>query len=121
MPTSTPVRALLPVAGRALRSDRLRGGLHRLIDRFRIAPPAPAGHVSYAHVRLTWANGTVREGWLRAGEGYAFTGRAAALVVRKLLSGAGRPGAFTPAALFGSDLATEAGAQFFPTTEGVRP
>ena len=36
-------------------------------------------------------------------------GSRGAEVVRRLLDGGGRPGAFTPAALFGSGLATDAG------------
>src|SRR3546814_9430912 len=46
-----------------------------------VAPP-PKGPVkpSWAHARVEWTDGTIREGWLRAGEGMAFTSRVASEV-----------------------------------------
>ena len=58
---------------------------------------------------MTWSDGTTSEGWLRFGEAQAVTVAIAAEVGRRLSRGEGRPGAFTPAALFGHELATTLG------------
>jgi hypothetical protein len=54
----------------------------------------------------------VREGWLRTGEGMTFTVGAVTEVAQRLAKGEGRPGAFTPARLFGPEVALAAGAEF---------
>jgi hypothetical protein len=53
----------------------------------------------------------VRETWLKAGDGTVFTARVAAEVALRLSRGEGRPGAYTPGALFGAALAEAAGAE----------
>ena len=77
-------------------------------------PPAkdPARRPSWAHARVEWPDGTVREAWLKAGEGMAFTAKVAAEVALRLSRDEGRPGAFTPGALFGTELAEMVGAAF---------
>lgn len=77
-----------------------------------IAPP-PKGPVkpSWAHARVEWADGTIREGWLRAGEGMAFTSMVASEVALRLARNEGIPGAFTPGTLFGPELAEAVGAE----------
>jgi short subunit dehydrogenase-like uncharacterized protein len=87
----------------------IRATAQRLIDRMRLTPPVKAGDVSWAYARLEWADGTRREAWLRTGEGYAFTARVAALGARQLGNGSTPRGAFTPGALFGADMARQAG------------
>jgi hypothetical protein len=67
---------------------------------------------SWGHARLEWADGTTREGWLRVGEAQAFTGAVPAEVARRLLAGEGRPGAYTPADLFGPSLAEACGGEY---------
>jgi len=67
---------------------------------------------SWGHARAEWSSGTVREGWLRAGDGMDFTAAVAAEVTHRLLKGDGRPGAYTPGALFGSELAEAVGGAF---------
>src|SRR3546814_21137375 len=59
-----------------------------------VAPP-PKGPVkpSWAHARVEWTDGTIREGWLRAGEGMAFTSRVASEVALRLSRNEGKPGA----------------------------
>jgi hypothetical protein len=57
-------------------------------------------------------DGSARAGWLRAGEGMAFTVAVAAEVVDRLSHDEGKPGAYTPGVLFGPDLAESAGGQF---------
>jgi short subunit dehydrogenase-like uncharacterized protein len=95
----------------------IRAAAQRLIDRMRLTPPVKAGDVSWAYARLDWADGTRREAWLRAGEGYAFTARVAALAAGELAEGTTPPGAFTPGALFGADLARQAGGEI--VTQGA--
>jgi hypothetical protein len=88
----------------------------------RVQPAVPTQkRDSWGHARVQWSNGRVREGWLRAGEAMAFTNAVTTVVTLYLARNEGRPGAYTPGALFGSDLAIEAGGQFiigkeaFPT------
>ena len=49
---------------------------------------------------------------LRLGDAQAFTGAVPAEIARRLLAGQGRPGAWTPAALFGPGLAESCGADY---------
>jgi hypothetical protein len=46
------------------------------------------------------------------GEAQSWTGAVPAEVVRRLLAGEGRPGAYTPASLFGPSLAEACGAEY---------
>ena len=79
----------------------------------RVQPAAPAQkRNSWAHARVQWSDGSVREGWLRAGEAMAFTNAVTTAVTLRLAGNEGRPGAYTPGALFGADLAAQAGGQF---------
>ena len=75
---------------------------------------------SWGHARVWWPSGTVRDGWLRTGEGHEFTAAVAAEVTQRLLHGEGHPGAFTPGALFGSELAEAAGGTFL-TGHAISP
>src|SRR3546814_11959600 len=61
-----------------------------------VAPP-PKGPVkpSWAHARVEWNDGTIREGRLRAGERMALTSRIASEVALRLSINQGHPGAFT--------------------------
>lgn len=112
VPSAPAVRALLPVVGALLRIPVLRRlATARLAGVEVKDAPRPREH-TWGHAVVTWSDGTEREGWLRAGEAMDFTARVAAEVVRRLVQGAGRPGAWTPAAAFGPDLAVEAGATF---------
>ena len=67
---------------------------------------------TWGHARVEWASGTVGEGWLRVGDAGDFTADVMAEVARRLLNGEGRPGAFTPGALFGFELAESLGGEF---------
>jgi short subunit dehydrogenase-like uncharacterized protein len=117
VPSGRLVRAVLPVVSAALAVRPIRAGVQRVIGRMRLTPPATSGDISWAYARLEWADGTRREAWLRTGEGYAFTARVAASVATRLAEGSGRPGAFTPGALFGADLARIAGAEILSSNE----
>lgn len=111
VPSGRAVRATLPVLSALLAARPIRAGVQRLVNRARLTPPTTPGEVSWAYARLEWSDGAHREAWLRTGEGYSFTARVAAYTAARLSSGQGGPGAFTPGALFGADLAREAGAQ----------
>jgi short subunit dehydrogenase-like uncharacterized protein len=111
VPSGPVVRAVLPAVSAVLAARPIRAGVQRMIGRLRLTPPASAGDVSWAYARLEWADGTCREAWLRTGEGYAFTARVAALAAARLSDASSPAGAFTPGALFGTDLARLAGAQ----------
>jgi short subunit dehydrogenase-like uncharacterized protein len=111
------VRAVLPAVSALLAVRPIRGGIQRLISRMRLTPPAKAGDVSWAYARLEWADGSRREAWLRTGEGYAFTARVAALAAERLGDGTAVPGAFTPGALFGAELARLAGGEIVTPRE----
>ncbi|MGW6422411.1 saccharopine dehydrogenase NADP-binding domain-containing protein [Nocardia sp. NPDC055053] len=110
VPTGRAARAALPIMGAVLRVDALRRTAVRCINRWQLTPPSTPGEASWAYASAEWQDGEMRRAWLQTGEGYQFTGRVAATVARRLADGDARPGAFTPAALFGADLARSAGA-----------
>lgn len=111
-PSRLIVRAILPAATALLAFAPVRElAIRRLAALTLTAKPKPREH-SWGHAVVRWADGTTREGWLRLGEAQQWTGTVPAEVVRLLLAGAGRPGAFTPAALFGASLAESCGAEY---------
>ncbi|MER6694385.1 hypothetical protein [Streptomyces minutiscleroticus] len=111
-PTSRAVRAVAPLVGKLLSIEPLRRfALSRMAKAKMKESPAPRRH-SWGHAVVTWADGTRREGWLRADDGMAYTASVAASVAAHLARGEGRPGAYTPGALFGAGLAEQAGGQF---------
>ena len=111
VPSGRTVRAVLPVLSALLAARPIRSGAQRLVNRVRLTPPVKPGDTSWAYARLEWPDGTHREAWLRTGEGYGFTARVAAHTATRISEGHALPGAFTPGALFGADLARDAGAR----------
>ena len=111
VPSGRAVRTVMPAVSALLAVRPIRTIAQRLIDRMRLRPPVKAGDVSWAYARLDWADGTRREAWLRTGEGYAFTASVAALAAGQLGEESTPRGAFTPGALFGADLARQAGGE----------
>jgi len=123
VPSNPAVRAVLPVVTALLRLPGAGGVATRVIARIPLRAQSMARTSSWGHASVSWPDGQVREGWLRIGEGTQFTAAVAALVAQRLLAGEGRPGAHTPGALFGPELAEAAGATFLieqPTTEDGR-
>ncbi|MFJ4654870.1 saccharopine dehydrogenase NADP-binding domain-containing protein [Nocardia sp. NPDC088792] len=110
VPTGRAARAALPIIGAVLRVDALRRTAIRLVDRWRLTPPSTPGETSWAYACAEWDGGETHQAWLQTGEGYGFTSRVAATVAARIADGDARAGAFTPAALFGADLARSAGA-----------
>ena len=86
-----------------------------MVRRLASVHPTPNGakrEGSFAHARVQWSDGTARERWLRAADGMLFTFAVAAEVAARLAEGQGRPGAYTPGALVGPELAEKAGGHF---------
>ncbi|MEU6175359.1 hypothetical protein ABZ832_26070 [Streptantibioticus parmotrematis] len=112
VPTAPLIRALLPPLGRLLSVPALRRLAVDRLGRIPVKPaPRPREH-SWGHAVVEWTDGTRREGWLRADDGMDFTADVTATVTELLARGGGRPGAWTPAAALGTDLATTAGGTF---------
>jgi hypothetical protein len=112
IPTGRAIRAALPVAAVLLSIPVLRTGAKRGLARLSLPTAERSRQFSWAHARVEDLDGSVRHGWLRAGEAMAFTCSVAAEVATRLAEGAGRPGAYTPGALFGPELAEHAGGHF---------
>ena len=109
---SAPIARIMISAVAPLFSLRVvRDVATRRLARMRAAAPAQKRD-SWTHARVQWSDGRVREGWLRAGEAMAFTNAVTTAVALRLANNEGRPGAYTPGALFGPDLAVQAGGQF---------
>jgi hypothetical protein len=112
-PSSPAIRAVLPLATALLAARPVRNFAKSRLAQVKLkARPRPRPH-SWGHARVEWGDGTVQEGWLRVGDAQPFTGAVPAEAARRLLAGEGRPGAFTPAALFGPALALACGGQYF--------
>lgn len=112
-PATRPARVWLGLAGGLLRIPGAAGLATRQLGRVTVtaAKEAPR-ESSWARARVQWPTGRAREGWLRAGEGMAFTMDAASEIARRLICGEGRPGTSAPASLLGAEVAVAAGAQF---------
>lgn len=120
-PTAPLVRALLPRGTALLTVAPLRALVRRRLAGVVLQPkPRPREH-SWGHAVARWSDGTTREGWLRLGEAQAVTGAVPAEIVRRLLDGRGRPGASTPAAMFGTSLAQACGGEYLPGSPGLGP
>lgn len=117
VPGSPVLRALLPPALTLLKITALRNLVKRQVAAIKLKPKAPgavkAREFSRAHARIEWGLGARREGWLRTGDAMVFTADVMAEVAMRLARGEGQPGSYTPGALFGPDLATDAGGRFF--------
>ena len=124
-PTAPAVRAILPLVLPLMAIGPVREFAKRRLARVQLtAREKPRDH-SWGHARLEWADGSTQEGWLRLGEAQAYTGAVPAEISRRLLAGEGRPGAFTPAALFGPSLAEACGGEYLlgdvvPGSRGAR-
>ncbi|MDT8912154.1 saccharopine dehydrogenase NADP-binding domain-containing protein [Amycolatopsis sp. PS_44_ISF1] len=112
-PANPVVRAAMPALGTLLRLPGLAGFVTRRLARVTASTAEERPRrSSWGRARVEWPSGQVREGWLRTGEAMAFTVGALTEVALRLSKGEGRPGAFTPARLFGPDVALAAGAEF---------
>ncbi|MDX6260850.1 MAG: hypothetical protein QOH84_2538, partial [Kribbellaceae bacterium] len=111
-PSSPLFRALLPLGTALLAIGPVRRFAIRRLAQLKLKARERPREYSWGHARLEWADGTIREGWLRLGDAQTFTGAVPAEVARRLLAGEGQPGAYTPAALFGTSLAESCGGKY---------
>jgi short subunit dehydrogenase-like uncharacterized protein len=112
MPSSPVVRAVIPVAAVLLRSGRVRRFAIRRLAGVRLSERARPRASSWAHASARWADGRLRESWLRLGDAQEFTGGVPAEIARRLVDGEGAPAATTPAAMFGTGLAEACGGEY---------
>jgi short subunit dehydrogenase-like uncharacterized protein len=111
-PTSFAVRLMLPLLGRLLSIPALRRPAVRRLARTPLkAAPRPREH-SWGHAVVQWPDGTSREGWLRAEDAMNYTADVITEAATQLVRGEGKPGAYTPAAAFGPDIAIRAGGTY---------
>lgn len=112
-PTRPIARVAMLAAGAALQAPGVVRFATRRLARVKVARAKERPREStWGHARVEWPSGLVREGWMRAGEAMDFTSAAVVEVALRLGRGEGRPGAYTPARLFGADLALAAGGEF---------
>jgi short subunit dehydrogenase-like uncharacterized protein len=111
-PSSPAIRAILPLATTLLAIAPVRAFARKRLAGVKFKARERPRKYSYGHARLEWPDGTVQEGWVRLGDAQTFTGAVPAEVARRLLNGQGRPGAYTPAALFAPSLAEACGAEY---------
>ena len=106
------VGAVVPLATALVQIQAVRAFATRRLAAVKVKAAPREREFTWAHARVQWASGAVREGWLRAPEAMVFTAAVVADVTRRLARGEGKPGAYTPGALFGADLAVACGGQF---------
>jgi len=111
-PTGAVVRLMMPVVSAVFRIPGVTGFAARRLAQVKTRAQDRPRQFSWARARAEWPSGAVREGWLRAGDAMTFTAVATAEVAQRLAKGDGRPGAYTPGALFGPALAEAAGGAF---------
>lgn len=112
VPSNPVIRAVMPLATAVFRvAPARRFATGRLAKIQFTDKPAARAH-SWGHARVEWPSGETREAWLRIGDAGEFTAAACAETAARLARGEGRPGAFTPATLFGTSLAESVGAEF---------
>ena len=119
IPTGPVVRVILPFAAALFRIKLLRTFAKRRLARLKLSPRERPREYSWGHASVHWPDGTKQEGWLRTGDAMNFTTAVIAEVAQRLLKGEGRPGAYTPGALFGPALAEAVGGEFLMTTSTV--
>jgi short subunit dehydrogenase-like uncharacterized protein len=102
---------LFPIASLALRSSALRRRAIGRLARVRLPARERPRQSSWGHASAEWEDGTSAAVLLRTGDAQDFTEAAAAEVARRRPD-APRPGAYTPAALYGASLVTDLGATF---------
>jgi short subunit dehydrogenase-like uncharacterized protein len=112
VPEAPVVRAVLPAALSLLAIGPLREFVIRRMAALEFKARERPREYSWGHAQVRWADGSVREGWLRVGDAQQFTGAVPAEVARRLLAGTGTAGVSFPAALFGPSLAEACGGEY---------
>lgn len=110
-PTAPLIRVMLPLMHRLAQLGPVRRALIKLMASAKTkSAPRPRPH-SWGHASVTWPDGSVREGWLKADDAMEFTSASLRAIVEAVIEGSAPHGAFTPAAALGSDIAVSAGAE----------
>jgi short subunit dehydrogenase-like uncharacterized protein len=106
VPSSSILRAMLPALLAMMKIGALRRFATRRIASIEIKPvEKKVPQISWSHARVDWPLGKSREGWMRTGDAMVFTAAVVTEITARLGRGEGRPGAYTPGALFGPELA----------------
>ena len=116
IPTGSVVRTILPLAMALLHIKPLRTFVKRRLARVKFSDRKRPREHSWGHASIQWSDGTNLEGWLRTGDAMDFTTAVTAEVTQRLFKDEGQPGAYTPGALFGSELAEAIGGEFLIAT-----
>jgi short subunit dehydrogenase-like uncharacterized protein len=111
-PTSPLIRSTMPLLSRLLRLASIRKMMIASMASSATKKNSRPRPYSWGHVVIDWSDGTTREGWLRAEDAMDYTADVLMVVVRAILAETAPRGAYTPAAAFGAELATAAGATF---------
>ena len=112
-PTAPLVRALLPLVGLLMAMPPVARFAARQMASAPLKPaPRPREH-SWGHAVVTWPDGSRREGWLQADDAMDYTANVVVAVLECLAAGTAKPGAYTPAAAFGPEIAVSASGRFF--------
>jgi short subunit dehydrogenase-like uncharacterized protein len=111
-PTSRLIRSTLPLLSWLLKRASIRKMMITSMAASKTKKTPRPRPYSWGHAVIDWSDGATREGWLRAEDAMDYTADVLMVVVRALLAGTAPRGAYTPAAAFGPELATEAGATF---------
>ena len=112
IPSGPAMRALYPALSVLLRPSVVRRFAIARLARVPLRERQRPTEYSWGHAYAEWPDGTSSDAWLRLGDAQEFTEAVAAETARRLLTQRSRPGAYTPAALFGASLATDVGAEF---------
>lgn len=112
IPSGMAVRAVLPAASFVARAGFVRRFAIARLAKVRLRAEDMPREFSWGHCAMDWRDGTHREAWLRIGDAQEFTIAATAEIAHRLTTHDVRPGAFTPASLFGPSLAEGLGATY---------
>jgi short subunit dehydrogenase-like uncharacterized protein len=121
IPSGPAIRAGFPVVSMLMHWSALRRFTIRRLARIPVKEHDRPTEFSWGHAWVCWTDGSVREAWLRLGDAQVFTVAVTAEIARRLLVNQVKPGAYTPAALFGAFLATDVGAEFVTEFEQIGP
>jgi short subunit dehydrogenase-like uncharacterized protein len=117
VPSPSILRVIVPPLLTFMKIGPVRRFAARRIAAIEIKPSvAKEPQVSWSHARVEWPTGEVKQGWMRTGDAMDFTADVLARVTIRLAKGEGVPGAYTPGALFGPELANQCGGEFFIDT-----
>ena len=112
IPSGLLVSVLLPFVSLVSRVSVLRRFAIGRLAKVRMHSSEMPREFSWGHCAMEWPDGTRREGWLRLADAQEFTTAVTAEIARRVATADVRTGAYTPAALFGSELAEALGGTF---------